>query len=99
MHRIGLLHEMESLVSVLTDTICTEISPNQVKAVDGNGNELLLEADTVIYALGMAANAVEAQALEAAVKDISIYKIGDCVKAAKVYDGIRQAFVAAMSIY
>ncbi|MDF2514052.1 MAG: NADH-flavin oxidoreductase, Old yellow enzyme family [Herbinix sp.] len=99
MHRVGLLHEMEELVSVLTNTRCTEISPNQVKAVDENGKELLLEADTVIYALGMAANAAEAQALEAASKDVSVYKIGDCVKASKVYDAIRQAFVAAMSIY
>lgn len=99
MHRVALLHEMEHLVSVLTNTKCTEISPNQVKAVDENGKELILEADTVIYALGMAANSSEAQALEGASKEISVYKIGDCVKASKVYDAIRQAFVAAMSIY
>lgn len=99
MHRIGLLHEMESLVTVLTGTKCTQISPNEVRAVDGNGKELILEADTVIYALGMSANVAKAQALEKASKDIPVYKIGDCVKAGKVYDGIRQAFVAAMSIY
>ncbi len=99
MHRIGLLHEMEQLVSVLTNTKCTEINPNQVKAIDKNGKELILEADTVIYALGMAANSAEAQALEGAGKDVRVFKIGDCVKASKVYDAIRQAFVAAMSIY
>jgi 2,4-dienoyl-CoA reductase-like NADH-dependent reductase (Old Yellow Enzyme family)/thioredoxin reductase len=99
MHRIGLLHEMEQQVSVLTNTKCTEIGPNQVKAVEENGKELILEADTVIYALGMTANSAEAQALEGAVKDVSVFKIGDCVKASKVYDAIRQAFVAAMSIY
>ncbi|HHV10540.1 MAG TPA: FAD-dependent oxidoreductase [Clostridiales bacterium] len=99
MHRVGLVHEMEQLITVLTKTKCTEITLNSVKAVDENGQELLLEADTVIYALGMASNSAQAEALEAAAKDVSVHKIGDCIKASKVYDAIRQAFVAAMSIY
>ena len=99
MHRIGLLHEMEQLVTLKTNTRCTGITPYGASAVNGSGNEVTFEADTVIYALGMKAKSTETRTLHEALKDAEVYEVGDCVKAAKVYEAVRQAFTAAMSIY
>lgn len=98
MHRVGLINEMEQLVKVMTNTKCTKITPNSITALDQSGKEITLKADTVIYALGMKANRPETQTLHDSIKNIPVYEIGDCVKAAKVYEATRQAFVAAMSI-
>lgn len=52
--------------------------------MDSNNKEEFLSADTVVYALGMRANKEETENLLSAVKDVSVYKIGDCVRASKV---------------
>jgi hypothetical protein len=46
----------------------------------------------------MRANKEEVEKLRAAVKEVPIYEIGDCVSVAKVFDAVRQGFIAAMSI-
>jgi hypothetical protein len=46
----------------------------------------------------MSAKKEEAEELRAAARDVPVYEIGDCVCAAKVFDAVRQGFVAAMSI-
>lgn len=98
MHRIGLIHEMESLVTTVCSMKCTEITANGVKAVDAGGKETFFDADTVIYALGMQARREETENLKSVI-DVPVYEIGDCVHAAKVYEATRQGFTAAMSIY
>lgn len=99
MHRIGLLAEMDKRVTVRVNTRCMEITPRGVKAVDEWGAETVLDADTVLFALGMRANRDEAEALRDALAGVEVHEVGDCVKAAKVYEAVRQGFVAAMSIY
>lgn len=98
MHRIGLVHEMEALVKTCCNTKCTEITANSVKAAAADGKEIVFEADTVLYALGMKALRPETEALKAAIT-VPSYEVGDCVHAAKVYEATRQGFIAAMSIY
>lgn len=98
MHRIGLVNEMDQYVKYDTNTKCTEITTNSVKAVDANGNEKEYEADTVIFALGMKAHRDETVKLHEALTGKEVYEIGDCVCASKVFEACRQAYVAALSL-
>jgi 2,4-dienoyl-CoA reductase-like NADH-dependent reductase (Old Yellow Enzyme family)/NADPH-dependent 2,4-dienoyl-CoA reductase/sulfur reductase-like enzyme len=100
MHRIALVHEMDKMLSYRTGLKVTSIAKNGVKTVDGEGKEEFLPADTVVYALGMRANRKETEALRnvAKVRNLPVYEIGDCVRAAKVYDAIREGYLAAMAI-
>lgn len=99
MHRVGLVEKLKKSVDVKVNTKCVEVLQDAVKVIGQSGKEETLEADTILYALGMRANRVESKVLKDAVKDGDIFEIGDCVKAAKVYEAVRQAFIAAMSIY
>lgn len=98
MHRVGLIHELDQQVAYHTGMKCTRITATGVEAVDSTGAPVLLEADTVVYALGMQPNKQEALELQTAVKDVPTWLVGDCVAPGKVYDAVHQGFVAAMSI-
>ncbi len=98
MHRVGLIDEMDRMLTYRTGLRCTAIVPEGVKAVDGENNGELLRADTVVYATGMEARRDEVEKLRDAVGQATVYEIGDCLSAAKVYDAVRQGFIAAMSI-
>jgi NADH dehydrogenase FAD-containing subunit len=89
---------MDQLLSYKTELRVTAIEKNGVKAVDKDGKEAFIEADTVVYALGMKANREETEALRAAAGDTPVHEIGDCVRAAKVYEAIKEGYLAAMSI-
>lgn len=97
MHRVGLLHEMEGLVKVVCGARCTEITLDGVKAVGSDGQELSFPADTVMYALGMKARLADTEALKAAA-GVPVHEIGDCVRAAKVYDAMREGFTEALKL-
>jgi 2,4-dienoyl-CoA reductase-like NADH-dependent reductase (Old Yellow Enzyme family)/thioredoxin reductase len=98
MHRIGLIDEMGKMLTVRCGLECIAITPHGVTVVNRQGEEEFLPADTVVYATGMRANREETEKLRAAASGVPVYEVGDCVCAAKVYDAIRQAFIAAMSI-
>jgi pyruvate/2-oxoglutarate dehydrogenase complex dihydrolipoamide dehydrogenase (E3) component len=98
MHRVGLVNEMDKMLTYKTGLRCTSIVPNGLTVVDADNKEEFLSADTVIYALGMRANKEEAENLHDAVTDVPVYEIGDCVRASKVYEAVREGFIAAMSI-
>jgi 2,4-dienoyl-CoA reductase-like NADH-dependent reductase (Old Yellow Enzyme family)/NADPH-dependent 2,4-dienoyl-CoA reductase/sulfur reductase-like enzyme len=98
MHRIGLIDEMDKMLIYKTGLKCTSIKTDGVMVVDKENREEFLAADTVVYAVGMRANKEEAEKLRSAIKDATVYEIGDCVNAAKVYEAVRQGFIAAMSI-
>ena len=98
MHRLGLLNEMGKMLTVRCGLECVAITPHGVTAVDRQGNEEFLPADTVVYSTGMRAKREETKRLRSAATGVPFYEVGDCVSAAKVYDAIRQAFIAAMSI-
>jgi 2,4-dienoyl-CoA reductase-like NADH-dependent reductase (Old Yellow Enzyme family)/thioredoxin reductase len=98
MHRIGLINEMDKMLKVRTGLKCTAVTAGGVKAQTAEGGEEFLPAHTVICAVGMEPNSSQTQELTSAITGIPVHKIGDCVKAGKVYDAMRQAFIAAMSI-
>ena len=98
MHRVALLNEMDKMLTYRTGLRCTAIRPDGIQVVDKEGNKEFMPADTVIYALGMKANREEVEKLRSEIKNIPVFEIGDCVQARKVYDAMREGFVAAMSI-
>lgn len=74
---------------------CTRITDKGV-VFERGGEETLVEADLVVYAVGMRADAPLADALREEFADF--YQVGDCQKAATVYEGIHAAYYAALDI-
>jgi len=97
-HRMALVHEMDRMLTYRTGLKVVSIAKNGVKTVKGDGSEEFIPADTVVYALGMRPNRKETEMLHAAQKDVPVYEIGDCVRAARVYEAMKEGYLAAMSI-
>lgn len=86
----------EAGVAAHTETRCTQITDGGVTCVDAAGNELRLEADTVILCAGMQSRGeVRDQFARAA---FQVRNIGDCVKPRIVKDAIHEALDAALTI-
>ena len=98
MHRVALLDEMEKMVTVKTGAKCTKIGAGSVEIEGADGKTETLNADTVLFALGMKAKRAETEALKSACPGVEVYEIGDCVAAAKVYDANRQGYEAALKL-
>lgn len=98
MYRIGLVDEMEKMLTYKTGLQCLTIEQNGITIAGDDGKDEFLPADTVVYALGMRAKKEETEKLRSAAGNKTVFEIGDCVDAAKVYDAVRQGYVAGMSI-
>lgn len=66
----------ENGVHYLAETILKEVKSDGVLVQGADGEERLLECDTVVHALGMKANRAEAEAFAEVVEDV--YYVGDC---------------------
>lgn len=95
MHKWAMATQMFQNLNVKTAHKVTQVRKDGVTAQDKDGNTVVFDADTVIYALGMKANSDDADGLVAAAGG---EKVGDCVRASKVYDAMFEAFNAAMRI-
>jgi 2,4-dienoyl-CoA reductase-like NADH-dependent reductase (Old Yellow Enzyme family)/thioredoxin reductase len=97
MYREALVREMNKQnINAYTDMRCIEISPTTVKVSDKDGKESILEADDVVYALGMQSNSTKE--LKGIIKKAELYEVGDCVRPAKADSAIREGFLAALYI-
>ncbi len=96
MYREGLVWEMEKNgMKWFENTKCLEIAPNSVKIENADGVQTL-EADTVLYALGM--KSIDYSALKEACGDKPVYVVGDAIKPGKVDQCTRSGFIAALKI-
>lgn len=99
MARAALLDKMdESGIHQVLGHKCVEILPNGIKAVNSQGDEIFLEADTVCYSAGMKSNSNTSANLKAAAGSIPVFEIGDCLSVGKVADAINTAYTTAMEI-
>lgn len=97
MYREALAREMEKdKMTLLENTRCLEIGENFVRVLLPNGEEKTIEADTVLYALGMKSRSIEE--LKAAAGDIPVAVIGDAIAPGKVDQATRSAYMAAIEI-
>lgn len=97
MHRLGLLHEMEGLVTYHCSLKCLKIREHSVICENADREQVKLTGDSVFYALGMRANEDTVAELSAAA-EVPVSVVGDCRKAAKVYEAGRQGWEAAMRL-
>lgn len=96
MYREALIWEMEkNNVAMMPKTKCLEITSNGVKIENAEGVQEL-EADTVLFALGM--KSVDYTTLKEAAGDAVVYVVGDAIKPGKVDQCTRTGYIAALKI-
>lgn len=97
-YRNALLDEMDkrSIKQVL-GAKCVEFKKDGVVVLK-DGQESFIQADTVIYSMGMKSNTETVEKLKEVFKDKELLVIGDCLKPGKVGDSVRSGYIAAMSI-
>ena len=99
MPRAALLDEMERRgVRQVLGHRCTEILMNGVKVIDANGNEEMIEADSVCYSVGMKPRSETVASLKEQVPGVPVFEIGDCRCVGKVVNATESAYRVAMGI-
>jgi 2,4-dienoyl-CoA reductase-like NADH-dependent reductase (Old Yellow Enzyme family)/thioredoxin reductase len=73
-----------------------EIIPQGIKVIDKGGNEILLEADSIVFAAGSRSDKTLAQSLKGKVSEL--YEVGDCVEARRIGEAIHEGAEAALQI-
>lgn len=97
MYREALIRQMSrEAIRTYTNTRCLEVTPCSVRIADKDGAETVIGADSVFYALGMKSNS--ADELEKVIANAKVYKVGDCLRPAKVDSAVREGFLAALDI-
>ncbi len=95
-YREALVWEMEKAgVKYLEKHKCLEIEKNSVK-IEGEDGVKILEADTVLFALGM--KTVPYDELKKAAGSAEVFVIGDAIKPAQVDQSTRSGYLAAIDI-
>lgn len=94
-YRGGLLPQVMKAATVYTDTKVKEIVPNGV-LVEHDGKESVIEADTVVCALGFRAPYDMFDALCEKVDES--YIIGDCKNVGQIYQAISQGYYTAINL-
>jgi len=96
MYREALLWEMEkNNMKALPKTKCLKIEKDGVTIENADGVQKL-EADTVIFALGM--KSANYDALKEAAGSTPVFVVGDAIKPGKVDQATRTAYLAGVSI-
>lgn len=96
-YRNALIHQMElEKIQMLPHTTCCSIEPEGVRVRDQQGEEQLLPADAVVYALGM--SPWIDPGLEELSREVPTMKIGDCSQPGKVAEAVHDGFFAAIKI-
>jgi 2,4-dienoyl-CoA reductase-like NADH-dependent reductase (Old Yellow Enzyme family)/thioredoxin reductase len=98
MHREGMMQSFaKATITGRTGLRVSKVVPGQgVYAVNGEGNEEFIPADTVVYAMGMRPNAQTVTELQDAVLDT--VAVGDCVKARKARHAMEEGYWAAVNL-
>ena len=94
-YRGGLLPEVEKSAECLVNTTVKEILPAGVLC-ERDGREFLVEADTVVCALGFRAPYDKVDELANLAEET--YIIGDCKKVGKIYDAMNTAYYSALLV-
>lgn len=98
MYREALIWEMEKFhMGMMPNTRCLEITPTSVKVENAEGTQTL-EADTILYALGMRSVDIAALKTAAEVMGMKTWVIGDAIHPGKVDQATRSAYLAGIEI-
>lgn len=94
-YRGGLMVEVKKSAELFVNTKVIEILPNGVRC-ETAGKEFIVEADTVVCALGFRAPYDQVDALCNLVDEY--YVIGDCQNVGQIYHAINNAYYAALRV-
>ena len=98
MYREALIWEMEKCgMGMMPKTRCLEITPNSVKVENADGVQVL-EADTVLFALGMKSVDISALKEAAEAKGMKTWTIGDAIQPGKVDQATRSGYLAGIEV-
>ncbi|HHU21949.1 MAG TPA: FAD-dependent oxidoreductase [Clostridiales bacterium] len=95
-HREAIDLFMPDTVHIKCGVRCTEVKPNSVTVLEKDGTEIVYEADTILYAVGMKAKTAELYELLKAHPNTRF--IGDCKKPARILQAVRDGMFAAYDI-
>ena len=95
-HRPLLLAELEKTVKCRTGLRGARVETNGLVCTDKDGNEVFIEADTVVVAVGQSAKRDVVDTLRDCAPEV--YEIGDCVKPAQVTQAVFRGHFAALDI-
>lgn len=93
-HRRFMMEKFDKLVKAACSMTVIEITDKGVSARAADGTMHFFPADTVVLAAGLKARTDEAEAMRSS--DYDFVKIGDCLRARKVYNAVREGFDAAV---
>jgi len=97
--RLNALIEADVNIECLLGAACVGVSIDAggcAVEIEQNGARRTLKADTPVAALGMKANPTDLVKRLAA--NCEYYAIGDCVRAAKIYDALKEGYLAASAL-
>lgn len=94
-YRGGLMSEVEKSATCYVNTKVKEIIPTGV-ICDKDGQEIIIEADTIVCALGFISPYDKVDALTDLVNEY--YVIGDCKKIGKIYDAMNTGYYSALLV-
>lgn len=94
-YRGGLMVEVKKSAELFVNTKVKEIVSNGVRC-ESNGNEFLVEADTVVCALGFRAPYDQVDAFCDLADEY--YVIGDCKNVGQIYHAINNGYYAALRV-
>jgi 2,4-dienoyl-CoA reductase-like NADH-dependent reductase (Old Yellow Enzyme family)/thioredoxin reductase len=97
MYREALIREIaKATLDIMENTKCLEVGNTFVKVLLPDGQETSLEADTILYALGMTPTPFDE--LKKAAANLPVDIIGDAIQPGKVDRAISTAYHAAINI-
>ena len=83
-------------ITLYENTTCLEVGSGNLRVSLPDGSEKTLEADTILYALGM--KSVSGDDLKKAAGDVPVQVIGDAILPGKVDAATRTGYLAGIKI-
>lgn len=97
MHKLGMQEYLkDSNVKMYLNTKAKEVTEEGLLCENAEGNQILLEADTIFVAAGMQPDTEAVEKLRYAAP--RFFQIGDCIKVGKVYDAVHGGYYGAIDI-
>lgn len=98
MHKEGMMQAFaKAPITARTGLRVSRLEPGKgVYAVNGEGAEEFIPADTIVYAMGMRPNTQTVEALRDACLDTVC--VGDCVRARKARQAMEEGYWAAVNL-
>jgi len=83
-------------IKVVANANYNRITNQGLVVLDRDGKERLIEADTVVFSMGLEQEKTLSEKIKGQVKEI--YEVGDCIEPRKIIDAMREGAQAGRQI-